>query len=233
MVSPESFREQMQAVVASGASPISLTRALELLRAGPVDGRYVCVTFDDGYLDNLEQAAPVLRELRIPATIFVATAVIDGTASFYWFDEPPPALSWAQCDALVEEGLVEIQPHTRTHPWLPQVSREQAEDEIAGSRADLEARGYPVATFCYPGGLYGERELELVRAAGYDAAVTTAPGVNAGGGDLHELRRTLIFWEDGPREFALKLSGALDAPPALRALFYRIRSRPRRATAEA
>src|SRR4051794_15375299 len=54
-VSPRGFREQMEAVTCSGHEPISLARAVELLRS-PVDGCYVCVTFDDGYRDNLEHA---------------------------------------------------------------------------------------------------------------------------------------------------------------------------------
>jgi peptidoglycan/xylan/chitin deacetylase (PgdA/CDA1 family) len=224
-VAPEAFREQMHAVVASGATPISLARAIELLRGpGPIEERFVCVTFDDGYRDNLEEAVPLLRELAIPATIYVPTRVLDGEATYYWFAEPPPALSWEECDALVAEGLVDVQPHTRTHPWLPRVTDEQARDEIAGSKADLAARGYAVTSFCYPAGLHGDREPRLVREAGYEAAVTTQPGVNAAGDDLHRLRRTLVYWEDGSREFALKLAGALDAPPLLRALLYRARA---------
>ena len=64
-VSPARFREQMRAVAESGAEPIRLDRAIELLRS-PVPGRYVCVTFDDGYRDNLLAAAPVLARARHP-----------------------------------------------------------------------------------------------------------------------------------------------------------------------
>jgi peptidoglycan/xylan/chitin deacetylase (PgdA/CDA1 family) len=40
------------------------------------------VTFDDGYRDNLEQALPVLQSLRIPATLFVSSAYLDGDTFF-------------------------------------------------------------------------------------------------------------------------------------------------------
>lgn len=230
-VSPRAFRHQMEALVASAATPIRLDRALELLRR-PVEGRYVCVTFDDGYRDNLEQALPVLRELGIPATIYVPTRVIDGTASYTWYAEPPPALSWGEIDALVAEGLVDVQPHTRTHPRLPQVDEEQARDEIEGSKRDLEARGIAVTSFCYPAGVYGPRDVRLVREAGYPAAVTTEPGVNDAGGDLHTLHRTLVYWDDDARSFELKLRGALDRPPLLRAWLYRaLAARDRRSRA--
>jgi peptidoglycan/xylan/chitin deacetylase (PgdA/CDA1 family) len=191
----------------------------------------VCVTFDDGYRDNLEVAAPVLRRLGIPATIYVVTGVLDGSSTYHWYRDPPPSLTWDECDALVAEGLIDVQPHTRTHPLLPTVTHERARIEIEGSKHDLEARGYRVTSFCYPAGMHGAREPELARAAGYAAAVTTKPGVNDSSTTLHELRRTLVYYEDGPREFALKLAGALDRPPVARDLVYRaLAARGRRRT---
>ena len=62
-------------------TPIRLDAALELLRGGAVHGRYVCVTFDDGYRDNLLAAAPVLSEYGIPATIYLPSRIIDGDAA--------------------------------------------------------------------------------------------------------------------------------------------------------
>ena len=134
-VSPARFREQMRAVAESGAQPIRLDRAIELLRS-PVPGRYVCVTFDDGYRDNLLAAAPVLAEFDIPATIFLPSRIIDGEVPFHWYEEPPPALSWDEVGELVAGGLVDVQSHTLTHPLLPQVD---ARALVRGDRG-LEAR---------------------------------------------------------------------------------------------
>jgi peptidoglycan/xylan/chitin deacetylase (PgdA/CDA1 family) len=223
-VRPERFRAQMQMVLESGCELVRLDAALELL-AGAVEGRYVCVTFDDGYRDNLEQGAPVLEELDIPATIFVPTRILDGEADYWWFRDPPPALTWDELRALVAGGLVDAQAHTRTHPLLPRVTAERARDEIAGSRDDLEERlGYAPTSFCYPAGLYGDREVELVRQAGYRAAVTTRPGVNAGGAPMETLHRTLVYWQDSDADFRAKLDGVLDRPPALRDWLYRRRA---------
>ena len=58
--------------------PISLTRAVELLRASKLPANSVCVTFDDGYYNNLSNAAPILTQLDIPATVFVATSFSEG-----------------------------------------------------------------------------------------------------------------------------------------------------------
>ena len=162
-VSPARFREQMRALAESGAQPIRLDRAIELLRS-PVPGRYVCVTFDDGYRDNLLAAAPVLAEFDIPATIFVPSRIIDGDVSFHWYDDPPPALSWdggrrAHRRRAGRRAVAHAHP-----PAAPAGRRERSYEEIAGSKRAIEAHvPYALTSFCYPAGLYGAREVEFVR----------------------------------------------------------------------
>lgn len=226
-VTPADFAAQMQMVARLDAEPIRLDAALDLL-ARPVTGRYVAVTFDDGYHDYLVEAAPVLERHGIPATIFVPSAIIDGTAAFSWYRDPPRALTWDEIRDLVGGGLVDVQAHTRTHPRLPGVDHARARDEIAGCKRDIEARvGYEVSSFCYPAGLYGAREVALVRAAGYRAAVTTDPGVNGGGAAPETLRRTLVFRGDSAPQFEAKLGGLLDHRGHLQRWLHRRRSRPR------
>ena len=90
-----------------------------------------------------------------------------------------------------------MQSHTLTHPLLPQVDAARSREEIVDSKRAIEQHvPYALTSFCYPAGLYGPREIEFVREAGYAAAVTTNPGVNAGQGDLLQLRRTLIYGAD-------------------------------------
>jgi len=47
--------------------------------------RYVCVTFDDGYLDNLTVACPLLTRLEVPFTVFVVTDFIERKAHLWWY----------------------------------------------------------------------------------------------------------------------------------------------------
>ena len=141
---------------------------------GPVTGRYVCVTFDDGYRDNLLAAAPVLAELDIPATIFVPSRIIDGDAAFHWYEDPPPALSWDEVGELVAGGLVDVQSHTLTHPLLPQVDAERSHEEIAGSKRAIEAHVPYVAHELLLPGRALRRARGRVRARG---------GLRGGGDD--------------------------------------------------
>lgn len=224
-VHPHAFRRQLEKITRTEATVIGLPRAIELLNAGPVGGRYVCVTFDDGYREFQDEAYSALKEFDFPATLFVPTAIIDGTSSFYWYANPPEGLSWDELRELRRGGLVDVQSHTRTHPWLPHLSEAAARAEIAGSRSDLASRlGGEVTTLSYPAGLHGAREVTLAADAGYSAAVTTDAGVNDGSESRFRLRRTMVFREDSDRMFALKLAGVFDR----QSLPYRVRQWQRR-----
>lgn len=85
-VPPDLVRDQLSSVQRE-FEIVSVRRLIEL-RAQPdrFRGRYVCITFDDGYADNLHEALDVLRALGVPATIFIASGYIDGEREF-WPDD--------------------------------------------------------------------------------------------------------------------------------------------------
>ncbi len=61
---------------------LALDQAVTRMRAGNLPPRSVCITFDDGYADNAEQALPILKKYRIPAVFFVATGFLNGGRMF-------------------------------------------------------------------------------------------------------------------------------------------------------
>ncbi|MDP2559549.1 polysaccharide deacetylase family protein [Psychrobium sp. 1_MG-2023] len=71
------FKQQM-ALIKQYFTPLGLDEALELLAKKKLPANSIVVTFDDGYVNNLQIAAPILKSLNIPATVFVATAFTDG-----------------------------------------------------------------------------------------------------------------------------------------------------------
>jgi peptidoglycan/xylan/chitin deacetylase (PgdA/CDA1 family) len=172
----------------------------------------------------------VLRDLGIPATVYLPTAIIDGRAPFDWYrGEPPPALGWAEVAELTADGLIEVGSHSRTHPRMPVLGDAEAREELAGSKEEIERRvGREVTSFCYPAGLYSERDARLVIETGYRAGVTCEAGINVFGADLAQLRRTMIVWTDDERRFAAKLAGRLDAPSTLTQAMQRRRAAPHR-----
>jgi peptidoglycan/xylan/chitin deacetylase (PgdA/CDA1 family) len=226
---PARFAAQMHALRAADVEVVALEDGLRRLDAGVDAGRLVAVTFDDGYADVAEHAVPILEELRIAATVYVASAVTDGAARFTWYRTQPPLIGFDELRALAAGGLVSVGAHTRTHPSLPQLDDARARHEIVDGRAELEARlGRPVMTFAYPAGRLAARDRELVREAGFLAGLTCEPGVNTHATDRAALCRTLIDRRDGLAAFRDKLAGRLDGEWALRTALHARRSTPSR-----
>ncbi|MEW6293388.1 MAG: polysaccharide deacetylase family protein [Pseudomonadota bacterium] len=61
---------------------LPLHEAAVRLRQGRLPRRACCITFDDGYADNLTVALPILEKYRLPATVFIATGYLDGGRMF-------------------------------------------------------------------------------------------------------------------------------------------------------
>ena len=114
----------------------------------------------------------------------------------------------AQIKRLHEAGM-EIGGHTVNHPILAVLDDQQARAEIFGGKHRLEEiTGAPVTLFAYPNGKpgrdYGPRDVELVREAGFAAAVSTTAGVANRASDLFQLPR-FTPWDRSPRRFGLRL----------------------------
>ncbi|MBI5331501.1 MAG: polysaccharide deacetylase family protein [Betaproteobacteria bacterium] len=76
-----SFDAQM-GQVRQAFNVLPLPEAVARLKQGDLPARAACITFDDGYADNLTVAAPILRRHGLPATFFIATAYLDGGRMF-------------------------------------------------------------------------------------------------------------------------------------------------------
>jgi peptidoglycan/xylan/chitin deacetylase (PgdA/CDA1 family) len=214
-VSARDFEAHLDVIVRNGIETVPLVDAVGRLER-VVDERVLCITFDDGYLDNLKVAAPLLARRGLPATVFIASRILDSRAAYYWYGTPPPAMTLDDVRRLIAEGRIDVQPHTLTHPALPRLDDVMARREISACKAELEAMlGRPMTIFSYPAGLHGPREIEMVREADYRAAVTTIAGVNPGGTSPFTLRRTMVPQATDGTQFEALLSGAFDSEPYL------------------
>ena len=90
-------------------NPLPLATAVHLLERGTLPANSVCVTFDDGYLNNLEVAQPILEKFAIPATVFVATAFSDGRNM--WNDRLIDLLGQPEA-ATINLDVLEMEPVT-------------------------------------------------------------------------------------------------------------------------
>lgn len=88
----------------------TVSEAVDRLTEGELDRDLCVITFDDGYLNNVEGAWPVLQEFGVPATIYLTTGFLDGEP--LWFDVARRALAAAQrpgaCDATAPSVAQEL-----------------------------------------------------------------------------------------------------------------------------
>ena len=170
--------------------------------------RTVVFTIDDGYVDTMDVALPILRRLQVPATLFVVSGRLGGTNDWNAAGalKGRKLLSAQAIRQLSEEGVA-IGAHTCTHPSLPGLAIARALEEIAGSRAKLEEIvGRDVEFFAYPYGDWNDATLHLAKEAGYLAACTAGGGLNHPGAPPHALRRIEVDGTDGLFRFLLKLT---------------------------
>jgi len=170
-VQPERFRRQMLELLDRGYSVWPLKSVIDYcMSAKTIPSKVTAITFDDGYETVYLRAWPVLQELRIPATIFVATAYLDSHEPFpfddwgsLYHEQVPPEtwrpLTWAQCQEMESAGLIEIGTHSHTHGDFrgnPESLKQDLRMSLEILQEKLGARRY---SFAFP---YGSRQLGFV-----------------------------------------------------------------------
>lgn len=83
-ITPDFLDRILGSLRRQGIALVSLEEASERLRSGRPAGRFVAITLDDGYRDNHDHAWPVFRAHDAPFTVFMATGMIDATATAWW-----------------------------------------------------------------------------------------------------------------------------------------------------
>ena len=205
------FGRQMVLLKILGYQGLSMSAAMPYLR-GEKTGRVAVITFDDGYLDTLELALPILNTFGFTATCYVVSGRTgehndwDAVA----LNVRKRLMSAGQVKAWHAAGM-EVGAHSRSHAHLPKCTDTELQSEIAGSKADLEAlTGAPVTQFCYPYGDLDARVANVVRGAGYSAATSTQRGRARPGDDAMRLRRVLVSGSNMLHLFLIKLLTAYE-----------------------
>jgi peptidoglycan/xylan/chitin deacetylase (PgdA/CDA1 family) len=200
-VTERAFRQQLEGALEAG---YRFVPASEIARTGggPKD---LAVTFDDAWTSVLGNAAPVLKKLGVPWTVFVVTS---------WSSSARAAgdqifLHWRDLERVAEFGG-EIGSHSVTHPDFAKISPVQMTEELERSRDDIQRElGVVPTQLAIP---YGQSmnwpacAHDAALAAGYEfiyaqAEETRPPGTVA---------RTFVTQFDDRRLFRAALAGAFD-----------------------
>jgi len=201
---------------------ISLDDVVGLLDSGEaIDGRYFCITFDDGFKNCLSNGVPILLDKGAPAAFFMTTGYIDSDLEkdreklLGFFDHGKTLmefLSWQDCRDMAAAGMT-IGSHTVNHVRLAKLSEEAVLRELETSKAMIEENlGQMCDHFCSPFGIPDHdynvaRDPGLVRASGYKSMSTTQRGATRQGALPHQLRRdhTLANWGNHQLRYFLSL----------------------------
>lgn len=199
---PKVFSQHLAYLAKSGFTGLDLSSAVQSEAEKPI-----ALTFDDGFEDFYQTAAPQLGARNMGATVFLVANHIGGTNEWdtKLGDVSAPLMSLEQIKELMERGF-EFGSHTLTHCHLDQVDEAAQRDELFGSKSALEAKlDRPVDTFCYPYGGYNQTTLSLVREAGYRFATTCDKGHNTSETDPVKLNRIVVRHDTSLPIFIYKL----------------------------
>ena len=201
------FRWQLQYLREHGYQVIPL-RALVgwRLRLGPPPpARSVVITADDGHRSVFTEMLPLVREFRVPVTLFIYPSAISNAAY---------AMTWEELGMLRETDLFDIQSHTYWHPNFATEKRRLplptyrtfAFTHLTRSKAAIEQRlGVQVDVIAWPFGVYDEELLQMAVDAGYVAGVTLDRRTATARDPIMALPRFLITDAASGRNFAALL----------------------------
>jgi peptidoglycan/xylan/chitin deacetylase (PgdA/CDA1 family) len=175
---------------------VSLEEAQRRIRSGRNDRLAACVTFDDGYAENCDQAIPFLLEEEIPCTYFVSTYYVLEQQPFphdvkLGFRSSPNTVEQIR---MMSDAGIEIAAHTRTHPDMGSLRDPQRiREEFVGGGQELEDMvGRRVRYFAFPFGMPRNMTpvvFHLAREQGYEAVCSAYGDYNFPGDDAFHIRR--------------------------------------------
>lgn len=205
---PEKFKEQLDYLAAHGFTTITSRQLLAHCYADvPLPPKSVLLTFDDGYVDNLLVALPLLQEHRMTAVVFPIAHWVgreNGWENFH--KAPTQTMNWEELKCWQRAGL-EIGSHTLEHPFLSQCDPARLQKELQESKAVLEEKlQAPVNVLCYPYGDFTSTVSNAAKQAGYSAAFAIFEHVPLWRLDPYALPRIPIPAKQRLWEFKLKVS---------------------------
>lgn len=213
-VSPENFEKQIKYLADNDWTFFKMSELVEK----NLPKKAVAITFDDGFEDNFTNAFPILKKYNVKATIYLVVDRHDRE----WSSKRKKKnnngelkneakLLDNQILEMIKSDLIEIGSHTITHDNLPKLDIENKRNEIINSKKMIEET-YKIEckSFCYPFGLYDNKDVDFVKEAGYTNATTTSKGIDdLVKASLFELKRVTISGKDNFYSFKIKLKRGL------------------------
>ena len=210
-VSPAAFARQMRLLKWLGYTGLSMT-GLQPYLTGEKQGKVVGITFDDGYLNNLKHALPVLARYGFSSTCYAVSSLLGKTN--IWDEQIGIAQTLLMNEVETRQwisGGQEIGSHTRSHINLMESGDDICSAEILQGRTELEAAiDAPVSHFCYPYGRYEARHKAMVGKRGFVTATTTQRSRCHAGCEMLEIPRVPVLRSTSLIMFWIKLASGYE-----------------------
>lgn len=205
VVTSEAFTSQMAYLRDNGYRVIPLSSLLPFLKGeAALPQRSVVITLDDGYRSSHEIAYPILKKFGFPATIFIYSDFVGAR----------DAMSWGAMRDMTASGLIDFQPHSKSHPHLAHRQRQEssgayqariAEEIKAPGQKIHQQLGQPLYSFAYPYGETNDLIIAELKDNNYQLGVTVHTGGNPAFAYPFRLRRTMIYGDRDLDSFAKTL----------------------------
>ena len=170
-VTPEELRQHMRYLTENDFKVIPLTQAVDAFQNDNADSlpdKAVVITFDDGYQNVFDYAAPILKEFNLPYTVFVNPRLL-ANHDFY--------MGWDELRQLQQQGALIVN-HSQSHQHLirrladenEQQWQQRVSDDISSAQQAIDdALGQQPKYFAYPYGEYSPALETLLQEMGYVA----------------------------------------------------------------
>jgi peptidoglycan/xylan/chitin deacetylase (PgdA/CDA1 family) len=218
-VAPSLFAAHLDAIVASRLPVLTVGEIGDLFHAKRLPDLAVALTFDDGFESVVREAAPLLLERGLRATVFCVAGRLGGTNNWPTARPGAPNVKLARAadlSKLADAGF-EIGAHGMDHAPLDTSDSDEIRREICDARAVLEeAVGGPVRSFAYPYGAPPTPEAQAAVRKTYSTACMTRIGRVDNSSDPHVLPRVDAHYVRSPRLLRAALEGRASAYLALR-----------------
>jgi peptidoglycan/xylan/chitin deacetylase (PgdA/CDA1 family) len=200
-VNPNLFKKQIKILKESDYIKIvNLQDGLKLVSNNKLQ---LSITFDDGYADNLYNAAPLMLSNNIPFTVFVVSNFVKKNIKDY--------LSQNELIELSNLPGVTIGSHGLTHTPFTDLSTKELINELAYSKKYLEDKiGKEVKYISYPHGKINYNLLKYIKEAGYTIGGTSNFNINNKIDESLLLNRNVITALDSENHFRQKIEGSCD-----------------------
>jgi peptidoglycan/xylan/chitin deacetylase (PgdA/CDA1 family) len=194
----DELRAQVRWLAAAGYDAVTLGRVFDAWHGrATLPPRPIVLTFDDGYRSHVTAALPILAARHWPGVLNLDVSNL----------APPWGVGLTGVRKLIAAGWA-VDAHSLTHADLALASGATLTQEISGSRREiLRLFGVLPRFFCYPAGRYDAEAVAAVKAAGYEGATTTEPGL-ARPDEPFTLERIRMDRGDGAAGLARKLARA-------------------------